>query len=270
MTDKATILYIPHGGGPLPLMNEPGHASLNLFLGEYAASIDSPDLRPDAIIVVSAHWEEAEIAITSAPAPPLLFDYCGFPPETYEYQYPAPGNPGLATRVHGLLGKAGIESRLDAERGFDHGMFVPLLLMYPAADIPCIQVSLSSSLDAALHVRIGRALSALKKENLLVLGSGFSFHNMQAIMSKTDAAIEPCNQAFEDWLLETCCATTLSEAEREQRLVNWQEAPHACYVHPREEHLLPLQVCYGMGQSAARKVFQEPVAGFLTSAYQWR
>ena len=251
-------------------MNEPGHAGLNRFLGEYAASIDSPDLRPDAIVVVSAHWEEAEIAITSAPAPSLLFDYSGFPPETYEYQYPAAGHPGLATRVHGLLGKAGIESRLDAGRGFDHGMFVPLLLMYPAADIPCIQISLSSSLDAALHVRIGKALSALKKENLLVLGSGFSFHNMQAIMSKTDAAIEPCNQAFEDWLLETCCATTLSEAEREQRLVNWQEAPHARYVHPREEHLLPLQVCYGMGQSAARKVFQEPVAGFLTSAYQWR
>ena len=270
MTDKATILYIPHGGGPLPLMNEPGHASLNRFLGEYAASIGSPDLRPDAIIVVSAHWEEAEISITSAPAPPLLFDYSGFPPETYEYQYPAPGLPELATRVHDLLGKAGIESRLDDKRGFDHGMFVPLLLMYPAADIPCIQISLSSSLDAALHVRIGKVLSALRKENLLVLGSGFSFHNMQAIMSKTDAAIEPRNQAFEDWLLETCCATTLSAGEREQRLVNWQQAPHARYVHPREEHLLPLQVCYGMGQSAARKVFQEPVAGFLTSAYEWR
>jgi 4,5-DOPA dioxygenase extradiol len=270
MTDKATILYIPHGGGPLPLMNEPGHANLNRFLGEYAASIDSPDLRPDAIVVVSAHWEETEIAITSAPTPPLLFDYSGFPPETYEYQYPAPGHPELATRVHDLLGKAGIVSRLEAERGFDHGMFVPLLLMYPAADIPCIQISLSSSLDAALHVRIGKALSVLKKENLLVLGSGFSFHNMQVIMSKTDAAIEPRNQAFEDWLSETCSATTLSEAERERRLVHWQEAPHARYVHPREEHLLPLQVCYGMGQGAARKIFQEPVAGVLTSAYQWR
>jgi aromatic ring-opening dioxygenase catalytic subunit (LigB family) len=247
-------------------MNEPGHASLNRFLGEYAASI----VRPDAIIVVSAHWEEAEIAITSAPTPPLLFDYSGFPPETYEYQYPAPGHPGLATRVHDLLGKAGIASRLDAGRGFDHGMFVPLLLMYPLADIPCIQISLSSSLDAALHVRLGEALDTLKKENLLVLGSGFSFHNMQAIMSKTDAAIEPRNQAFEDWLSETCCATTLSAAEREQRLVNWQQAPYARYVHPREEHLLPLQVCYGMGRSAARRVFQEPVAGFLASAYEWR
>ena len=265
MTDKATVLYFPHGGGPLPLMNEPGHANLNRFLGEYAASIK----RPDAIVVVSAHWEEADIAITSAPTPPLLFDYHGFPPETYEYQYPAPGHPQLAARVHNLLSKAGIESRLDAERGFDHGMFVPLLLMYPAAEIPCIQISLSSSLDAALHVRIGKALRALKQENLLVLGSGFSFHNMQVIMSKTDAAIEPRNQAFEDWLAQTCCDSSLPEAERELRLENWQEAPYARYVHPREEHLLPLQVCYGMGQTAATKVFQEPVAGFLCSAYQW-
>jgi 4,5-DOPA dioxygenase extradiol len=171
--------------------------------------------------------------------------------------------------VHGLLGEAGIESKLDAERGFDHGVFVPLLLMYPAADIPCIQISLSSSLAPALHVRIGKALRALKKENLLVLGSGFSFHNMQAFMSKVDSVIESRNQAFEDWLEQTCCDKNLPEAERERRLVDWQEAPHARYCHPREEHLLPLQVCYGMGQAAARQVYQQPVVGFLTSAYQW-
>jgi aromatic ring-opening dioxygenase catalytic subunit (LigB family) len=269
MTDKATILYFPHGGGPLPLMGDPGHASLNRFFGEYAASI----VRPDAIIVISAHWEEAEIAITAAATPPLLFDYYGFPPETYEYQYPAPGHPQLAARVHDLLTRAGIESRLDVERGFDHGVFVPLLLMYPDANIPCIQISLSSSLDAALHVSIGKALAALKKENLLVLGSGFSFHNIQVMMSKTgsqiDKAIDPGNQAFEDWLVETCAEESLSEAEREQRLVNWQEAPYARYCHPREEHLLPLQVCYGISQSAAAKVFRLSAGGFLTSAYQW-
>jgi aromatic ring-opening dioxygenase catalytic subunit (LigB family) len=168
-----------------------------------------------------------------------------------------------------LLDKAGIKSRLDAERGFDHGVFVPLMLMYPAADIPCIQISLSSSLDAAVHVNIGKALAALKKENLLVLGSGFSFHNIQVMMSKTGSKIDPRNQSFEDWLVETCSEKSLSEAEREQRLVNWQEAPYARYCHPREEHLLPLQVCYGMAQAAARKVFQEPIAGFLSSAYQW-
>ena len=273
MTEQATILYFAHGGGPLPLMGDPGHADLNRFLSGYADTLD----KPDAIIVISAHWEEAEIAITSAAAPPLLFDYYGFPPETYEYQYPAPGHPQLAARVHDLLDKAGIESRLDAERGFDHGVFVPLMLMYPAADIPCIQISLSSSLDAAVHVNIGKALAALKKENLLVLGSGFSFHNIQVMMSKKDSAIDreidraidSRNQSFEDWLVETCSEKSLSEAEREQRLVNWQEAPYARYCHPREEHLLPLQVCYGMAQAAARKVSQEPIAGFLASAYQW-
>jgi len=269
MTDKATILYFAHGGGPLPLMGDSSHAELIRFLSGYADTLD----KPDAIIVISAHWEEAEIAITAAAAPPLLFDYYGFPPETYEYQYPAPGHPQLAARVHDLLGKAGIESRLDVERGFDHGVFVPLLLMYPAADIPFIQISLSSSLAAAVHVNIGKALAALKKENLLVLGSGFSFHNVQVMMSKTDSetdkAIDSRNQAFEDWLVETCGGKTLSEAEREQRLVHWQEAPYARYCHPREEHLLPLQVCYGMGQSAAAKVFKISGGGILTSAYQW-
>jgi len=265
MTENATILYIPHGGGPLPLMNDPGHLALNRFLRDYPAGID----RPDAIIVFSAHWEEADVAITAAQSPPLLFDYYGFPPETYEYEYPAPGNPALAERVHELLQQAGIASRLDIERGFDHGLFVPLLLMYPEAEIPCIQVSLSASLDAGLHVAIGKALAALKSENLLVLGSGFSFHNMRALMSKRDDAIDPQNRAFEDWLAQTCCDESLSAAERERRLVNWQAAPHARYCHPREEHLLPLMVCYGMGQSQARKIFQQPVARFIASAFQW-
>jgi len=265
MTDKATILYIPHGGGPLPLMDDPAHAELIGFLGGYSSSID----KPDAIVVISAHWEEVEVTITAAPTPPLLFDYYGFPPETYEYQYPAPGHPQLAGRVHDLLGEAGIESRLDAERGFDHGVFVPLLLMYPGADIPCIQISLSSSLDAALHVNIGRALSALKKDNLLVLGSGFSFHNTRAMMSRTDSTVDSRNQEFEDWLAQTCSDKTLSEVEREQRLIDWHDAPHARYCHPREEHLLPLQVCYGISQRPANSVSRLSVCGILSSAYQW-
>ena len=265
MTDRATIAYIPHGGGPLPLMNDPDSAHLSRFLTEYPSTID----KPQAIVVISAHWEQAEIAITAAAQPALLFDYSGFPPETYEYRYPAQGNPVLAGRVQDLLQAAGIKARLDSGRGFDHGAFVPLLLMYPAADIPCIQISLSSSLDAALHVRIGKALAALRQENLLILGSGFSFHNMSAMMSKRDEATDPRNRAFEDWLAETCCDETLSEIEREQRLVDWQAAPHARYCHPREEHLLPLQVCYGMAQGAARMIFQEPVSGFIASGYQW-
>ncbi len=143
------------------------------------------------------------------------------------------------------------------------------MLMYPEADIPCIKVSLAASLDAAEHVRIGQALRGLNSENLLILGSGFSFHNMQALMSKSDDSIDPGNQAFEDWLTQACSAADLPAAERERRLVNWESAPQARYCYPREEHLLPLQVCYGVGQGVAKKVFQEPVAGFITSAYQW-
>ena len=265
MNCKATILFIPHGGGPLPLLNKPGHAAMVRFLRGFPATIE----KPDAIIVISAHWEEPVVTITAAASPSLLFDYYGFPAETYEYQYPAPGNPKLAERLEGLLQSAGIDSRLDHQRGFDHGMFVPLMMMYPEADIPCIQISLAASLDAAEHVRIGQALGTLKDENLLILGSGFSFHNMQAMMSKSDSSIDQRNQEFETWLAETCSDQNLSEAEREARLVAWESAPHARYCHPREEHLLPLQVCYGIAQSAATTVFQDRVTGFMTSAYQW-
>ena len=265
MSDKATIVFVPHGGGPLPLLNDPGHAAMNRFLRAFPDTI----ARPAAIIVISAHWEEPVISITAASSPQLLFDYGGFPAETYAYEYPAPGHPELAGRVRSLLQADGIDARLNHQRGFDHGMFVPLMMMYPEADIPCIQVSLSTSLDAAEHVRIGQALGELKKEDLLVLGSGFSFHNMQALMSKRDDAIDQRNREFETWLEQTCSDTDMTEVDREARLVGWEQAPHARYCHPREEHLLPLQVCYGIGQSAATTVFQEPVSGFIASAYQW-
>lgn len=265
MAKAATILYIPHGGGPLPLLDEAGHQNLNHFLRGFHRTIE----KPDAIVIISAHWEEPVISITARPEPPLLFDYYGFPPETYEYQYPAPGQPELAGRIHNLLGQAGIESRLDHERGLDHGVFIPLMLMYPQADIPCLQISLSHSMDAALHIRLGQALSDLKQDNLLILGSGYSFHNMQALMSKRDDSIDEKNQAFEAWLAQSCSDVDLSEDEREQRLTNWEQAPHARYCHPREEHLLPLQVCYGVGAAPAKTVFQESVKGFITSAYMW-
>ena len=265
MTQCATILYSPHGGGPLPLLDEPRHLAMNAFLREFPQSLD----RPDAIVVVSAHWEETLVSVTAGRTPPMIFDYYGFPPETYEYSYPAPGHPELASRVHRLLGEAGIESRLDTERGFDHGLFVPLMLMYPAADIPCIQVSLHASLDAALHIRIGRALAALRDANLLVLGSGFSFHNLRELMSKGDAETDTRNLAFEDWLAQTLADTNIDERERERRLTAWTEAPDARFCHPREEHLLPLQVCYGIAGGPAGVAFREPVLGFVSSAFRW-
>ena len=249
----------------MPLLQEPGHAEMSHFLRDFPASID----KPDAIVVISAHWEESVVRITAAESPAMLYDYHGFPPETYQYQYDAPGHPELARRVCNMLKEAGINAALDHQRGYDHGLFVPLMIMYPAADIPCIQISLVEGLDAAEHVRIGKAIRDLKTDNLLILGSGFSFHNMQALMSHKGSQIDSRNQAFEAWLAETCSAPELSDKERESRLINWEMAPHASYCHPRAEHLLPLQVCYGIGGSAATAVFQGQVAGFLTSAYQW-
>ena len=265
MTDSATTLFIPHGGGPLPLMGAPGYAGMNAFLRAFPQSI----ARPDAIVVISAHWEADEIGITAAARPPLLFDYYGFPPETYEYRYPAPGHPALATRVRDLLQQSGIACRMDDERGLDHGVFVPLLLMYPEADIPCIQVSLSSNLDAEFHIDLGRALAGLRAENLLILGSGYSFHNLPALMSKRDDSVDARNQSFEIWLAQTCSDAAISEAERSARLIDWETAPHARYCHPREEHLLPLHVCYGIGGGPASTEFQDMVAGYIASAYRW-
>ena len=265
MSQPATTLYIPHGGGPLPLLDERGYAPMNAFLRGFGATRP----RPDAIVVFSAHWEAEPIAITAAARPRLLFDYRGFPPESYAYRYPAPGAPALAGRIRELLAGAGIAATADAGRGLDHGVFIPLLLMYPDADIPCLQVSLSPDLDAARHIRIGAALAPLTGDNLLLLGSGFSFHNMRALMSKRDDAPDRQNLAFEDWLRQTCCATGIDEGERARRLAGWENAPHARYCHPREEHLLPLMMCYGAAGAAAERVFFDQVAGFRASAYRW-
>lgn len=262
---KGSIFYIPHGGGPLPLLDEAMFHNMNKFLRKIPDTIQ----KPEAIIVISAHWEESTISIIASQNPSMLYDYTGFPAESYELQYPAPGHPELANRIAALLSNQGIDSHLDDERGFDHGVFIPLLMMYPGADIPCIQISLSSSLEAKFHIQLGQALTSLTDDNLLILGSGYSFHNMSVMMAAKGALPNEKNQQFEAWLAQTCTDPNMSNKEREQRLSNWENAPHARYCHPREEHLLPLQVCYGIGGGAAKTVFQESVAGLVTSGYQW-
>jgi len=258
----SSVLFLPHGGGPLPLLGDKGHLEMISFLKKIPASIPTPS----AIIIISAHWEAKEVTITSGNNPELIYDYSGFPSETYKITYPAPGNPDLAKRIQSLLEDNGINANLDEQRGFDHGMFVPLKLMYPDAEIPCIQVSLVKGLDPKTHLQIGNALAVLKNENILVIGSGMSFHNMRAFASST---LDEENLAFEQWLINTCTDSELTEAEREQHLINWSDAPSARYCHPREEHLIPLHVCYGMAQSAAKLVFDGKVMGKKTSAYLW-
>jgi len=259
------VLFLPHGGGPLPLLGDRGHARLVRFLEAIAADLGEVS----AILVISAHWEAGVPTLTGGERPALIYDYAGFPEESYTIEYPAPGAPALAADVHGLLRDAGIDAALDAARGFDHGVFVPLKLMYPEAAIPCVQLSLVRGLDPALHIRVGQALAGLRKQNVLVFGSGFSFHNLRAFFTGRPGAPDPENDTFQDWLVETCTAPGLSEAERERHLVDWEHAPHARYCHPRAEHLLPLHVCYGLARGPARVVFDAEVMGKRAVGLLW-
>ncbi|WP_417664458.1 DODA-type extradiol aromatic ring-opening family dioxygenase [Pseudidiomarina donghaiensis] len=235
------ILYIAHGGGPMPLLGDKSHESMNQALREAAQTMP----KPKAILVISAHWETDVPHVTTAAQPELIYDYYGFPPESYNIQYPVAGEPELAAQVLGAITATGIEAVGDPKRGFDHGLFVPLKLMYPDADIPCVQLSLMNNLDAEAHIKLGQALQALDYDNLLIIGSGFSFHNMKAFFAPGDNQADSKNTAFQTWLELICSDQELTETERQHMLSNWAEAPHARFCHPREEHLLPLHVCYG-------------------------
>jgi len=258
-------MFLSHGGGPLPLLGDPAHEEMVQSLRSIAAAIE----RPEAIVVVSAHWEERVATITSAAIPPIIYDYYGFPPESYEIEYPAPGNPELARRLRSSLQASGIRAELDGDRGFDHGLYIPLRIMYPEADIPCIQLTLLDSLDPADHIALGEAMSGISGDGVLVIGSGFSFHNLKAFFSRDASLPDDRNEAFERWLVETCSDRGLKEAERADRLLAWESAPHARYCHPREEHLLPLHVCYGMTKRAAAAVEELRILNKKASFYLW-
>jgi 4,5-DOPA dioxygenase extradiol len=167
------------------------------------------------------------------------------------------------------LSNAGIEAGLDKQRGFDHGLFVPLKIMYPDADIPCIQLSLVQGLNPTEHIKIGKALSYLKHDELLVIGSGFSFHNLKAFFAPETSESKAMNESFEQWLVNTCSNPNIDEKERTQMLENWEQAPFAKYCHPREEHLLPLHVCYGVAQTASDEYFELSIINKKSSVYLW-
>ena len=177
------------------------------------------------------------------------------------------GSPELADHISGLLQQNNIPARIDPQRGFDHGLFIPLKMMYPLADIPCLQLSLLRGLDPAAHIALGKALREMSHENILVIGSGFSFHNMRAFW-EGGGMPDPANDAFQDWLIETCTGP-LPQSEREQCLVDWEKAPSARYCHPREEHLLPVHVCLGMAGRSAELVFDDMILNKRSVAFLW-
>jgi 4,5-DOPA dioxygenase extradiol len=262
--NKAQIVYFSHGGGPLPILGDESHQAMINFM----IRLPSQLRKPDAILVISAHWEEREATLLGSPNPSMFYDYYGFPDEAYAITYPAPGSPELANRIVGLLNENNIPTRIDPQRGYDHGLFIPLKLMYPQADIPALQLSLLRGLNPAAHLALGKALRGLMHENILVIGSGFSFHNLQAFFGHAFDTPDPANDAFQDWLVEVC-TSAVSQPEREQSLIDWEKAPSARYCHPREEHLLPLHVCMGLAGRPAKVVFDDQILGKRGVAFLW-
>ena len=256
-------LFIPHGGGPCFFMPDPRGTwtAMGEYLRTLPATLPEP---PRAIVVISGHWEERAFAFTGAAGHPgLIFDYYGFPPETYRLTWRAPGAPWLAVRGAELLRAAGLPAAIDPERGFDHGVFVPLKVMFPQAEVPVVQMSLHASLDPALHLAAGEALAPLRDEGVLVLGSGMSFHNLRAM---GDPRVTEPSAEFDRWL---AYAAAERPAERAAQLARWAEAPHARLCHPREEHLLPLMVAAGASREPGAHDYGEVVLGGAVSAFRF-
>ncbi|MFT3924032.1 MAG: class III extradiol ring-cleavage dioxygenase [Myxococcales bacterium] len=263
---RMPVVYLPHGGGPWPFVNLgfPQH-ELDSLSGYLRSLSRLPKSAPKALLVISAHWEERVPSVTTSAAPPMLYDYYGFPPESYSVQWPAPGAPALAGEVRKLLEGAGFATAADEKRGYDHGTFVPLKLAYPDADVPTVQLSLKAGLDPAEHLAMGRALAPLRDQGVFIVGSGMSFHNMGAFRDPRGA--RPHAEAFDRWLQET---GTAPEAQRNERLVAWASAPSARMAHPREEHLLPMMVIAGAAGSDQGSVpYSGELFGLPFSAYHF-
>ncbi len=263
---KLPVVFLPHGGGPWPFVALKMGAPHELqAMANYIKSVEKlPKQAPKAILMISAHWEEAKPTVMTGANPPLLFDYYGFPPESYQLTWPAPGDPLLAQKVRQVLESAGFRTDGNAERGFDHGAFVPLKLAWPEAKVPTIQLSLQRGLDPAEHIAMGRALEPLRSQGVLIIGSGMTYHNMRGF---GDPRSVPASQQFDRWLQS---AGTAEPTERNRLLTQWAQAPAARAVHPREEHLLPLMVIAGAAGSDRGSVsFAGTLMGVSLSAYHF-
>lgn len=262
---RMPALYIPHGAGPCFFMEwtpPDTWKRMGTFLRDTMSTLPE---KPAAILMVSAHWEMPHYTVGSAERPGMLFDYSGFPPHTYQLSYAPSGSPALAARVRTLLSAAGLPNDEDRERAYDHGMFIPLLLMAPGADIPVVQLSVRAGLDAREHEAVGHALAPLRDEGVFIVGSGMSFHNMRGY---GDARFGPISDRFDAWLTETVGIG--DAAARGAALARWHEHPEGRLSHPREEHLIPLMVVAGSaGDVAGRRVFSDRVMETTVSAFQF-
>ena len=266
MTSKKPLptYFISHGGGPwmwVPQMRET-FANLEQSLIEMVSEWEVP---PKAILMVSGHWEADQVEVMATSQPPMVYDYYNFPQETYEVIYPAKGSPEMADRTLELLREAGIRANLNSQRGYDHGVFVPMAAMYPDAEIPLFQVSILKSYDPAAHFDLGRALSALRHEGVMIIGSGLSYHNLKRLGPE---AAEP-SSAFDAWLNDVM---QLPPSQRTERLKDWTGAPYARMCHPEEDHLVPLFVALGAAEDEiATSIYHETnlMGGIAASGFRF-
>ncbi|KAI5457765.1 Extradiol ring-cleavage dioxygenase, class III enzyme, subunit B [Mariannaea sp. PMI_226] len=279
MSTVGPVVALSHGGGPMPILGDPGHDSIIYSLKNRVPKIlklGTPE-QPRAIVVVTAHWSTAKPTISSAASHNLLYDYYGFPPESYQLQYPAPGSPEIARELHDALATEGLASELDDERGWDHGVFIPLLLVNPKADIPIVQLSVLESEDPEQHIRMGKALARLRASNVAIIGSGFaSFHNlgiMRALSRASASQQAEFRAASDEWNgALTGAASKEDVSERWRTLEGWRKFPHADMMHPPQggEHFMPLLVCAGASMEGEQtRRYADEFVGVEINTYYW-
>jgi 4,5-DOPA dioxygenase extradiol len=237
---KLPAIFISHGAPDLPLRP----SATRDFLIQLGRQLE----RPQAIVVISAHWNTTQPLVSAAIQPETIHDFGGFPAELYRLQYPAPGAPQLAARIDDLLRESGFESEVVTNRGLDHGAWEPLMLMYPDADIPVLQLSIQPHQDPAYHLRLGASIESLRSAGVLILASGTTTHNLWELGGYRDEDPPPVWVAdFADWLEQKVIA------EDRAALIDYQrQAPYAKRNHPTPEHLLPLFVAIGAGGESAK------------------
>lgn len=257
---RLPAMFLSHGGGPWPYLTGPLRDEFNLLEASLKALLPNLPVQPKAILVVTAHWETHSFMLSSSRKPPMIYDYGGFPEHTYHVTYNAPGSPELAERACKLITTAGMDCGLDRERGFDHGTFSLMEIVRPQADIPVVQLSIRQDFDPQAHIAAGRALAPLRDEGILIVGSGLSYHNLQKFgPDGADASWD-----FDLWLKQTLM--TMSGAQRNKQMCQWEAAPAARLAHPSEDHLLPLFVALGSAEAdpCAINYSQSDFMGHLT------
>ena len=267
MDTRLPVYFISHGGGPWSFMDAESQRPYAKLAAELADMPRQVGTTPRAVLMISAHWEEREFTLTASPKPPMIYDYGGFPDYTYQIHYDAPGDPSLAEHTRQILEEAGIPSRLDPDRGFDHGAFTPLKVMYPDARVPVVQLSLKRGLDPETHLALGRAIEPLRDEGVLIVGSGLSYHNLREFFGPRGWG--PSHE-FDAWLNGVLLGG--SPKDRYKLLAGWEAAPSARAAHPREEHLLPLMVAVGAaGDDQAQLSYHERdfLGGLAVSNYRF-